>query len=320
MTFKKLICAILCSAFLLAGCQVKSKENHYLFVHFTGEHEDGEQVYFSVSQDGRHFEDLNGSLPVLQSTVGNEGVRDPFIVRDVKKQKFYLIATDLRIAKGEGWEAAQVNGSKNIVVWESEDLIQWQSPRLLPVDLPGAGNVWAPEAIYDDEKEAFLVFWASKISGKQRMYAAYTEDFTTLGEPFPFLEKTRGMIDSTVIKHGQSYYRLTKDETYSRIMFDKADSLTGDYEAIASPLLRNLKGMEGPQIYRVNEHLWYLIIDNFAANNGYIMLQTTDLGTEDFTLVPKTDYDFGKSLKRHGGVLPITNEEYGGLVAAFGKE
>ena len=294
--------------------------SHYLFVHFTGEHQDGEQVYFSVSQDGRHFEDLNGSLPVLKSTIGNEGIRDPFLIRDVNKQKFYLIATDLRISKGDGWEYAQVHGSMNIVVWESEDLIQWQDPHFLPVDLPGAGNVWAPEVIYDEEKEAFLVFWASKIAGKQRMFAAYTTDFTTLGEPFPFLEKANDVIDSTVIKHGQSYYRLTKDETVSRIIFEKADSLTGNYEEVASPLLSDLNGMEGPQIYQVNEHLWYLIIDHFSDNNGYIMLQTTALGTEDFTLVPKADYDFGKSLKRHGGVLPITNEEYEALVAAFGKE
>ena len=32
----------------------------YLFVHFTGEEKDGEQVYFSVSKDGLFWEDLNG--------------------------------------------------------------------------------------------------------------------------------------------------------------------------------------------------------------------------------------------------------------------
>lgn len=31
----------------------------YLFVHFTGEQKDGEQIYFSVSRDGLHWTDLN---------------------------------------------------------------------------------------------------------------------------------------------------------------------------------------------------------------------------------------------------------------------
>ena len=30
----------------------------YLFVHFTGEDKDGEQIYFSLSRDGLHWEDL----------------------------------------------------------------------------------------------------------------------------------------------------------------------------------------------------------------------------------------------------------------------
>ncbi len=30
----------------------------YLLVHFTGESENGEQIYFSVSQDGLHWTDL----------------------------------------------------------------------------------------------------------------------------------------------------------------------------------------------------------------------------------------------------------------------
>lgn len=32
----------------------------YLFVHFTGEQQYGEQIYFSISRDGLHWKDLNG--------------------------------------------------------------------------------------------------------------------------------------------------------------------------------------------------------------------------------------------------------------------
>ena len=39
----------------------------YLFAHFIGEEKDGEQIYFSVSQDGLHWTDLNEGTPVLFS-------------------------------------------------------------------------------------------------------------------------------------------------------------------------------------------------------------------------------------------------------------
>ena len=34
------------------------KYEGYLFVYFTGESEDGEQIYFAVSSDGLHWNDL----------------------------------------------------------------------------------------------------------------------------------------------------------------------------------------------------------------------------------------------------------------------
>ena len=54
----------------------------YLFAHFVGEEKDGEQVYFALSRDGLHWQDLNGGKPVLFSRTGTCGVRDPFPVRN----------------------------------------------------------------------------------------------------------------------------------------------------------------------------------------------------------------------------------------------
>lgn len=80
----------------------------YLFAFFTGEgHSTGEQVYFAQSKDGFNWKALNGAQPVLTSTKGDRGVRDPFILRSHEGDKFYLIATDLRIDNGAGWGAAQ---------------------------------------------------------------------------------------------------------------------------------------------------------------------------------------------------------------------
>ncbi|TCC46969.1 hypothetical protein E0H73_43690 [Kribbella pittospori] len=74
----------------------------YLYVHFKRESVDGEQIYFALSDgnDPLHFDDLNDGKPVLYSTSGECGVRDPHIVRSPEGDRFYLVATDLRLAAG----------------------------------------------------------------------------------------------------------------------------------------------------------------------------------------------------------------------------
>lgn len=49
-----------------------------------------------------NWDDLNDNNPVLTSTLGEKGVRDPFIIRSPEGDKFYLIATDLKINGGNG--------------------------------------------------------------------------------------------------------------------------------------------------------------------------------------------------------------------------
>ncbi|GAB2572115.1 family 43 glycosylhydrolase [Gracilibacillus alcaliphilus] len=293
----------------------------YVLVHFIGEEKNGEQVYFSVSQDGLHFHDLNTGQPVLQSTIGEEGVRDPFLIRDAKHGKFYIIATDLRIEKGLGWEYAQEKGSRDIIIWESTDLVYWEGPRAVSVGVPEAGNVWAPEAIYDEEKESFLVFWASKVDGKHRMYASYTADFKGFSDPFVYMEKDRDVIDSTVAYENGYYYRFTKDETTSRIIMERAKNLTGIYENVSSPVLEELAGVEGPEIYQLPDgNTWCLIVDRFMEGKGYMILQSNHLSSGHFTVLDEEAYDFGQHQKRHGGVLPITTDEYQRLLRYYDQK
>lgn len=288
----------------------------YLFVHFIGEQEEGEQIHFAVSKDGLHFEDLNNSKPILYSHVGELGVRDPFIVKHPKTGRFYLMATDLRIASNKGWDTAIRQGSKNMIVWESDDLVTWSEERSVMVGVENAGCVWAPEAIYDEEKEAFLVFFASKIweseeIGKHKIFASYTNDFKEFTEPFIFLEKDCDVIDSTIIKNGNTYYRFTKDETESKIIIEAAKQLTGTYKKIDSEVLSKLDGVEGPECYLLpDRETWCLIVDQFAKRLGYKPYLIKDLDKGELISMEESAYDFGASKKRHGGIIEITDEEY----------
>lgn len=298
----------------------------YLLVHFIGEKPDGEQVYFSYSEDGLHWKDLNAGQPVLCSELGEKGVRDPFIVRSPKENKFYLIATDLRIASGKGWHTAVNAGSRDIIVWESSDLVHWSSPWSVTVGVPDAGCVWAPESIYDEVSGNFLVFWASATQEpheeerKQKIYCARTKDFRSFTEAETYIERDNHVIDTTLIAHNGYYYRYSKDETTKNIRVEKGTSLERDaFTPLIAPALEALLGVEGPQIYKFNDREeWCLIVDRFAEGKGYLPLLTSDLESGKFRVLEDGEFDLGTSKKRHGGVLPITFEESCRLLAAFG--
>lgn len=295
----------------------------YLFVHFTGEEKDGEQVYFSVSKDGLFWEDLNGLSPVLRCRIGEKGVRDPFCVRDEKNGKFYLIATDLRIEAGKGWEKAVHEGSRDLIVWESEDLVSWSEERSVTVGVEGAGCVWAPECVYDAKKGQFFVFWASHVkeegdeAGKHRIFGSYTADFKTFSPAEKYLEKSCDVIDTTMIFADGFWYRFSKDETTKRICMERAKELDGTFEEVKSPVLEALYGVEGPEIYRLADGRFCLIADQFAQGKGYLPLVCSDLSSGAFEILPGDAYDLGVLKKRHGGVLEITDAEYERLKKAF---
>ena len=73
----------------------------YLFVHFKEKTSpDGEQVYFAISEDGFHWQEVNHGQPVLWAYYGDKGVRDFTIARCEKTGKYFIFATDLSLSYG----------------------------------------------------------------------------------------------------------------------------------------------------------------------------------------------------------------------------
>lgn len=302
---------------------MKKTNGGYLFVHFTGEEENSEQVFFSVSRDGLHWNDLNHGEPALRSPLGERGVRDPFILRSRLDGNYYLMATDLRIAAGTSWETARSRGSKKIILWSSSDLIRWSAPWSYDVPLEGAGCVWAPEACFDAEREEYLVFWSSRTQEesesqpKFKIYCAYTKDFLSYSLPEKYIEREHSVIDLTVIQDGPLYYRFIKDETTGGITGDFGTDLTGTFAPVSSDSLRQIVGVEGPLAFRLpDEKTWCLMVDRFKEQLGYLPLICRDLHKAEF--VPVRDYCLGTSRKRHGSVLHIPDGDYTKLLEAFG--
>ncbi|MBF4461142.1 MULTISPECIES: immunoglobulin-like domain-containing protein [unclassified Rathayibacter] len=215
----------------------------YVWAFFTGEGAGAERVSLAASQgnDALAWNTLNGGQPVFTSTQGTQGLRDPFIIRSHEGDKFFMLATDLKVdGLAGGFTTAQISGSKHIEVWESTDLVTWSAQRHVKVSSDFAGNTWAPEAYWDDELGTYVVFWASNmyptanaadrtgVTYNQMMYAT-TDDFVTFSEAKPWIDVQRGAgkgtIDSTITKDGDTYYRFTKDEASMTLREEKSTEL-----------------------------------------------------------------------------------------------
>lgn len=292
----------------------------YLFTHFTSGDQDKESIWFSVSKDGLHFTDLGGEEPFLSSKLGSTGIRDPFILFDENLGKYFIIATDLKTSPRGDWYAYSHKASKSLLVWESENLIHWSKERLVRVGVDNAGCVWAPEAVYCREKGEWLVFFASNVDDKHRIFACFTKDFQTFGKTFEYINMEKDVIDTTIVWNNGYYYRFSKDEVSKGIIIQRAkELLSKEFETIYCEALDGFYGLEGPEIYYLDDmKKWCLIADNYDGNNGYLPFVANDLAKADFRRLDKSEYDFDKRKKRHGGVIKITDEEYDRLVKFFG--
>lgn len=319
-------CACLLSC-LVATSSALATDGGFLFVTFKGEQSPlTEQIYFAVSNDGRRWEALNHAEPVLVSTLGEKGVRDPYLVRAHDGKMFYLIATDLSINLNRGWGRAVRAGSRSLVIWESTDLVQWSEPRLVPVAPEDAGCTWAPEAVYDEEARDYLVFWASTTKSdnfaKHRIWAARTKNFKTFGKPFIYIEKPTSIIDTTIVRAEGRYHRFTKDEKFKAITQEVSDKLMGPWQDVSGFSLAKMTGYEGPECYLVEPAsagkpaTWCLILDYYSKGQGYQPFITQDLAGGQFTRAE--GFTFPHRF-RHGSVLPVTAAEYQRLKSAYTK-
>ncbi|MEU4743654.1 glycoside hydrolase family 43 protein [Actinosynnema sp. NPDC023658] len=302
----------------------------YLMAHFIGEQATGEQIYLAHSRDGLHWTDLNNGAPVLLSTVGTRGVRDPALVRSPAGDRYWIIATDLRIANGTSWSDAANNGSRSLVVWESADLVNWSAPRLLDVAgaIPGAGDAWAPEAIHDPATGDYVVYWATNatLNGvkKHRIYYTRTKDFRTTTAPVLYIDRagTQGIIDTQIVESptsvgGYRYYRASGD---GQITVEGANSVLGAWTRIGDLSHLGITGsqVEGPMWMRFNgRDQWALWLDQYSSGRGYMPVLSTNLGsTRNFQTT--TDYNLGGTRKRHGSILNLTSAEEGRVLGKWG--
>ncbi len=326
-----------------AAVEPKTEEDYtgYVYAYFRGDADTThyQQTYFALSRDGLNWKDLNGGEPVLTSSLGTGGLRDHFLIRSPEGDKFYLIATDLNVGvPGGSWNKYAQQGSKSIMVWESEDLVNWSDQRMVPIVKNNMGCAWAPEAMYDENTGEYVVYLSvdtTQISGvgsKKVIYYVKTRDFWQFTEPQIFIgdntSDPTSYLDTTMLKAGDSYYRITKRENVSPtwVFMEKSDAILGDYTEVSSNIgsstakgERDFEGVEGPAIFKFNnEDKWCLMLDGYNGANsgvGWFPSTITDLDSGQFTRV-REGFKMPSGPK-HGVMVPITETEYQALSAKW---
>jgi beta-xylosidase len=311
----------------------------YAFAYFTNNSLAGEKIYLAASEGNNALSwmELNNKQPILTSTQGTKGLRDPFVIRSPEGDVFYLLATDLSIGSGTSWGDAVTKGSLYLEIWESNDLKTWSQQRHVQVSPPTAGNTWAPEAYYDTTLGAYVVFWASSLYEESdvnhtgatyhRMLYVTTRDFVTFSEPVVWQDAGMSRIDSTVLQEGDTFYRFTKDEGASGtgcadIIQERSNSLRATLDSwtqVAACIGKNAgtSSVEGPTVFKanpndVNGEKFYLFVDEYSGR-GYIPLETADIANPSWKV--SASYKLPTS-PRHGTVIPVTAKE---LAALTGK-
>jgi hypothetical protein len=317
----------------------------YLYTYFRGDIDgsgvESQHIHAALSKNGMYWHALNGNEPILLSTKGTKGTRDPHIFRSRVNGRFYIIGTDLDSNEGK-WEEYSKNGSLNIVVWESEDLIHWSEQKLVKLALDGTCFLWAPTVCYQEEENAYYVFFAAasrKHPGKC-IYVASTQDFLAYSEPTVFKEvegnidevKDLGseqvspyitFIDTTIYPYSGKYYHFTKREQDVTVRMEVSDSMLCNYKVVKH-IIGDEYGVEGPAIFQlIGQEKWCLMLDGYCGPNnkvGYIPFiadSKDDLDKANFRRLRKEEFQLPQGAK-HGSFIPITKEEYDKLVEKWG--
>ncbi|MDL4840689.1 LamG-like jellyroll fold domain-containing protein, partial [Aquibacillus rhizosphaerae] len=328
----------------------KKDYDAYFFSYFTGEYEGGEEISFATAEEPLNWRALNNGQSVIQSTMGEKGLRDPFVMRSPEGDKFYMIATDLKMGESTNFDQAQITGSHSLMIWESEDLVNWSEQRMVEVAPENGGNTWAPEAYYDEKTGEYVVFWASSIDNDETygnypngrpngqynvMYYATTRDFHEFSEPKVMIDDGFPTIDTSFVQDGETLYRFTKSEVNYKVYYEKATNIFDDADNIVEngfqfePIEGTKNGNqglighggnnEGQTVFKdIHEDKWYLFLDSWP----YHVRWTDDLEDGE-QLVNNVLDDSEYALPpgpRHGTVIPITRAEYDALQAKYTPE
>jgi len=276
----------------------------YLLSYFTGSEE---TLHYAYSLDALQWYTLNNGATIISSTIGNRSMRDPCVVRG-QDNVFHLMATN-------SWS------SREIVVFDSPDLINWSGQRLVTIAPSGNTFAWAPECTWDPAIGQYRIYFASDLNSIHKMYSVTTSDFRSVSSPSPFYDPGSGLyaIDGTIIPYNGTQYMFFKysdpGPAGKGIQRVQSASLAGPWSNRSGALTDNT--VEGPTAFKDNNaDKWYLYYDYYTA--GYWGCSTTTNPAGSWTQLASSTISLPAGV-RHGNIISVTADELNGLINKFGS-
>lgn len=282
----------------------------YLFAYFTNKANNTNGLHLAWSIDGYKWTGIGPEHSFLKNDYGPWGVekkmRDPFIMKGPDGLYHCLWTIN--------WDADIIGYAS------SKDLVHWSRQSYIPV-MAGyeARNCWAPEMIYDDARQQYIIFWSStiKVNGEwktepgkkydHRIYFTTTKDFKTFSPAKIFFDPGHNVIDVTLKKVNNQYIMIYKDERelpapMKNLLVAVSENAVGPYKTISEkPFTRNW--VEGPAINQLPDSTFIVYMEAYR-DHKYEAKATRDfIHWEDAT----GKISFPESTK-HGSVIKVTRD------------
>ena len=244
----------------------------YFLGYFTGEGlADGEQLRFGLSTATAPWTGWASAAgsPSLVSQLGDQGLRDPFIIRSPDGDTFYMIATDLNWFNRN--RDYLINDTQYIEVFESHDLVNWSPQRHVKVAPDNAGNAFAPRPTGTTRSAPTSCSGPRRCGrhgnrtdpGNQQMW--YTTSATSARSRRP---RSGRILPPVADRHHRDqgrdwYYRFTKNEAgnagsdvFSEKHTQLRDTNINNWTPVAPSIGRSTwvanQGYEGPVVFNAN--------------------------------------------------------------------
>jgi hypothetical protein len=331
------VCQIASSAPVARPVPAEKELAAYLLVYFTDE---THGLYMALSHDGYTFTDVNNGRPIMagRDLAEQKGIRDVHIMRG-PDGAFYLSMTDLHIfAQREGLRDTEWERDGNTYGWgnnralifmKSHDLVNWthsifRLDQAFP-ELRDIGCAWAPETIWDTEKNKPMVYFTMRLKNdKNRLYYAYADTAFTKLETKPELlfqyPVDVSYIDGDITKVGDKYHLFyVSHEKGAVIMQAVSDKINSGYVFDPAIVPTTKTACEAPNVWKRHGTDTYVVMyDAYRAKpNSLGFTETTDfvhfkeLGLFNQGVMKATNF----ALPKHGAVISLTLPEAQALAA-----
>lgn len=307
-----------------------AENSKYLFAYFTGNATSEQKIHFATSTDGRRFTALNGGNQTVTQKTGTQCARDPYLFYSEKENCYYLLATDYDYSHNN-WGDNQ----STMTVWKSNDLITWSNETHIDAkNIPGinfVNNLWAPQALWDDNEQKYMVYYSTTLDGDKTVVYSYTTDLfdvTKYSAPQKISNFSFPIIDADITKVGDEYVMFVKYEGKSTIYASVSNSPNSFSNPVKLVSTNASTAFEGPQLFKTTTG-YSLTFDNFNNNGNVWIHEFTNEQFASFvsqvkaasssqisiannyktTINPNND---GISA-RHGSFISISDEQYNAL-------